>query len=78
MDRMLYVAMTESCTDYTYAPRSAAETAAGGSDMRFASRLPPGHDGQFGKLAGRFRAVFLFMLVIKVDQNVTVHPIRSQ
>ncbi|HXC60705.1 MAG TPA: PQQ-binding-like beta-propeller repeat protein, partial [Steroidobacteraceae bacterium] len=48
---LLYVAMTESCSDYTYAPRSAAETATGGSDMRFASRLPPGHDGQFGKLA---------------------------
>ena len=48
---LLYVALTESCTDYTYSPRSAAETAAGGTDMRFAPRLPPGHDGNFGKLA---------------------------
>jgi alcohol dehydrogenase (cytochrome c) len=47
----LYVMMMETCTDYTYAPRSAAETAAGGSDMRFAPRLPPGSDGMFGRLA---------------------------
>jgi alcohol dehydrogenase (cytochrome c) len=47
----LYVMMMETCTDYTYAPRSAAETAAGGSDMRFAPRLPPGSDGLFGRLA---------------------------
>jgi len=48
---LLYVALTESCTDYTYSPRSAAETAAGGTDMRFAPRLPPGNDGLFGKVA---------------------------
>jgi alcohol dehydrogenase (cytochrome c) len=48
---LLYVAMTESCADYTYSPRTAAETAAGGSDMRFAPRQPPGNDGLFGKLA---------------------------
>jgi alcohol dehydrogenase (cytochrome c) len=47
----LYVMMMETCTDYTYAPRSAAETAAGGGDMRFAPRLPPGSDGLFGRLA---------------------------
>ena len=48
---LLYVPMIESCTDYTYAPRSAAETAAGGTDMRFAPRVPPGSDGNFGRLA---------------------------
>ncbi len=48
---VLYVPMMETCTDYTYAPRSAAETAAGGGDFRFAPRLPPGTDGQFGRLA---------------------------
>ena len=47
----LYVMMMETCTDYTYSPRSAAETAAGGSDMRFGPRLPPGSDGLFGRLA---------------------------
>jgi alcohol dehydrogenase (cytochrome c) len=44
------VPATESCTDYTYAPRSAAETAAGGADMRFSTRIPPGSDGKFGRL----------------------------
>jgi hypothetical protein len=43
--------MLESCMDYTYEPRSAAETAAGGTDMRFAPRVPPGSDGLFGRLA---------------------------
>ncbi len=48
---MLYVPIVETCTDYTYAPRTPAETAAGGGDMRFAPRTPPGHDGLFGRLA---------------------------
>ncbi|MCP5144433.1 MAG: PQQ-binding-like beta-propeller repeat protein [Gammaproteobacteria bacterium] len=48
---VLFVALTESCTDYTYSPRSAEETAKGGSDMRFSTRVPPGADGNFGKLA---------------------------
>jgi alcohol dehydrogenase (cytochrome c) len=47
---VLFVPLTESCTDYTYAPRSAAETAAGGADMRFATREPPGSDGLFGRM----------------------------
>lgn len=46
---VLFIALTESCTEYTYSPRSPAETAAGGTDMRFAPRLPPGSDGLFGK-----------------------------
>jgi alcohol dehydrogenase (cytochrome c) len=48
---LLYVALTESCADYTYTPRSAAQTAKGGSDMRFAQRQPPGNDGLFGRIA---------------------------
>jgi alcohol dehydrogenase (cytochrome c) len=48
---ILYVPLVEACTDYTYAPRSAAETAAGGSDMKFATRPPPNHDGKYGRLA---------------------------
>jgi alcohol dehydrogenase (cytochrome c) len=49
--RLLFVPMVESCMDYTYAPRSAAETAAGGTDMKLTPRLPPGSDGKFGRLA---------------------------
>jgi alcohol dehydrogenase (cytochrome c) len=48
---IIYLPVTESCTDYTYAPRSAEETAKGGSDMRFGPRVPPGSDGKFGRLA---------------------------
>ena len=47
---LLFVPITESCTDYTYTPRAPAETAAGGADMQFAPRLPPGTDGKFGRL----------------------------
>jgi alcohol dehydrogenase (cytochrome c) len=47
---LLFVPMTESCMDYTYTPRSAAETAAGGTDMKLTPRLPPGSDGLFGRL----------------------------
>ena len=47
---VMFVPITESCTEYTYAPRAAAETAAGGADMRFAPRVPPGTDGKFGRL----------------------------
>ena len=48
--KILYVPMIESCSDYTYAPRSAAETAAGGSDFRFSMRVRPDADGNFGRL----------------------------
>lgn len=48
---LLFVPIIESCTDYKYAPRSAKETAAGGTDMQFAPRVPPGNDGLFGRLA---------------------------
>ena len=48
---VLYVSMTETCAEYTYTPRSAAQTAAGGIDMRYISRIPPGSDGKFGRLA---------------------------
>jgi alcohol dehydrogenase (cytochrome c) len=47
---ILYVPMIEGCSDYTYAPRTAAETAAGGSDMRFSPRVRPDADGKFGRL----------------------------
>jgi len=47
---ILYVPMVENCSDYTYAPRSAAETAAGGIDNRFATRRRPDGDSHFGRL----------------------------
>ena len=47
---VLFVPITESCTDYTYAPRTPQETADGGADMRFAPRVPPGTDGKYGRL----------------------------
>jgi alcohol dehydrogenase (cytochrome c) len=49
--RILYVTMTETCSDYTYTPRPAAQTAKGGIDMRFIARIGPGSDGKFGRLA---------------------------
>ncbi len=49
--RVLYVPITETCSDYTYAPGSAAQTAKGGVDMRYTAHLPPGSDGKFGRLA---------------------------
>lgn len=48
--KILYVPMIEACADYTYAPRSDAETAKGGIDMRFAPRNMPDTDGRFGRV----------------------------
>jgi len=48
---IMYIPLIEACTDYTYAPRTAAETAAGGSDMKFSNRTRPDSDGKFGRLA---------------------------
>jgi len=47
---ILYVPILENCADYTYTPRSAAQTAKGGLDMHFSARSPPDHDGNFGRL----------------------------
>lgn len=49
--QVLYVPMTETCSDYTYAPGSAAQTAKGGVDMRYTARISPGSNGKFGRLA---------------------------
>ncbi|HXS28401.1 MAG TPA: PQQ-binding-like beta-propeller repeat protein [Steroidobacteraceae bacterium] len=48
---VLYVPILENCAEYTYAPRTPAQTARGGLDMRFALRSPPHHDGRFGRIA---------------------------
>lgn len=47
---ILYVPILENCADYTYAPRSAAQTSKGGLDLHFSARSPPEHDGNFGRL----------------------------
>jgi alcohol dehydrogenase (cytochrome c) len=47
---VLYVPILENCADFTYSPRGAAQTAAGGIDIRFSARTPPDHDGNYGRL----------------------------
>ena len=47
---ILYVPLVESCADYSWVPRDAAEVAAGGNDIRFATRPRPDSDGKFGRL----------------------------
>jgi len=49
--QVLYVPIMETCSDYTYAPAPAAQTAKGGVDMRYVARIPPGSDGKFGRIA---------------------------
>ena len=49
---IFYVPMIEFCTDYSYSPRGAAQTAAGGVDISFSGMLPrPDNDGKFSRLA---------------------------
>lgn len=47
---VLFVPMLETCAEFTYAPRSREETAAGGSDIRFSPRQRPGSDGKLGRV----------------------------
>lgn len=47
---ILYVPLVESCADYSWVPRSAAEVATGGNDIRFSTRPHPDSDGKFGRL----------------------------
>jgi alcohol dehydrogenase (cytochrome c) len=47
---VLFVPILENCADYTYSPGSAAQTAQGGIDIHFGARVPPNHDGNFGRL----------------------------
>ncbi len=47
---IVYVPATESCMDYAWAPRGAAETAKGGVDIRYPNRHRPDSDGNFGRL----------------------------
>jgi alcohol dehydrogenase (cytochrome c) len=47
---VLFVPILENCADYTYSPGNAAQTAKGGIDIHFGARVPPNHDGNFGRL----------------------------
>jgi alcohol dehydrogenase (cytochrome c) len=47
----LFMAMLESCADFMWTPPGAAETANGGTDLRFAQQQPrPGGDGNLGRM----------------------------
>jgi alcohol dehydrogenase (cytochrome c) len=48
---ILYVPLIKTCADYAYAPRSPAETAAGGSDIRMAPHPLLDDDGLHAQLA---------------------------
>jgi alcohol dehydrogenase (cytochrome c) len=48
--RILYVPMVESCMDFTWVPRDASQTAAGGSDIHWTLRPRPDSDGKFGRV----------------------------
>jgi alcohol dehydrogenase (cytochrome c) len=47
---ILYVPMVEACADFTWLPRDAAQTAAGGIDQKFQMRPMPQSDGNFGRI----------------------------
>src|SRR5580698_1032069 len=47
---ILYVPLVETCADYSWTPRSAAQIAAGGDDIHFAQKPRPDGDGKFGRL----------------------------
>ncbi len=47
---ILYVGLSENCMDYTWVPRSPAETAKGGLDIRFILRPRPHSDGKMGRI----------------------------
>jgi len=47
---ILYVPLVETCADYSWTPRSAAQIAAGGDDIHFAQRPRPDGDGKFGRI----------------------------
>src|SRR5579862_5381911 len=48
--KILYVPLYESCQDFTWVPRDAAETAEGGADMHFVLHTRPDSDGKIGRI----------------------------
>ncbi len=47
---LLYVPLVESCMDFTWSPRGAAATAAGGSDIHWVLKPRADSDGKFGRI----------------------------
>ena len=48
--KIAYVPLVESCMDFTWTPRDAARTAAGGMDIRWELKARPDSDGRFGQV----------------------------
>ncbi|QGY79246.1 PQQ-binding-like beta-propeller repeat protein [Sphingorhabdus lacus] len=48
--KIAFVPLAESCMDFTWTPRDAARTAAGGTDIRWKLKVRPGSDGKFGRV----------------------------
>jgi alcohol dehydrogenase (cytochrome c) len=47
---ILYVPLIETCADYSWTPRSAAQIAGGGVDIHFCQQPRPDSDGKFGRI----------------------------
>lgn len=50
VNRVAYVPLNESCMNFTWTPRDAARTAAGGTDIRWELKARPDSDGRFGRV----------------------------
>jgi alcohol dehydrogenase (cytochrome c) len=48
--KVMFVPLFESCQDFTWRPRDAAATAAGGNDMEWVLHPRPDSDGKFGRV----------------------------
>jgi alcohol dehydrogenase (cytochrome c) len=48
--KIMYVQLFETCQDFTWKPRDAAATAAGGNDMQWVLHARPDSDGKFGRV----------------------------
>jgi alcohol dehydrogenase (cytochrome c) len=48
--KIAFVPLAESCMDFTWTPRDAARTAAGGTDIRWKLKARPSSDGLFGRV----------------------------
>ena len=48
--KILYVPLVESCMNFTWKPRSPADTAAGGSDLDWELKARPDSDGNIGRV----------------------------
>jgi alcohol dehydrogenase (cytochrome c) len=48
--KVLYLPLQESCMSYTWSPRDAAETAAGGMDISYVNKPRSDSDGKYGRV----------------------------